>query len=494
MKKMKINLLKTVCAVAIFATFFSCEDDFLDTSPTEFINLEDTGASGELNPEILDATLNGIYSMMINTGTGGTTAHEDFGQKGYDIFMDFLSGDLALTANNYNRYGNFANLLSTVDYTDNNCYIPWRYYYRVIRSTNLVIKSLGGNDVVPESVGGKHSLGQAKALRAYAYFYLTQMYATEYNPSETVLPIYRDADDPVQAQGTMQEVYDFMIEDLTSAITLLDGFSRTSKTNVNVDVAKGLLAYVYASKDESASNLLAKGLADEVIASGNYTLMSSPEVVGGFNSLTTSGWMWGFDLTLTNGLDLISWWGQMDVFTYSYQWAGDKKGIDDGLFAKIRANDIRKTQFDTANGLQPRNKFYNAARVIGGQREIEDDYIYMRIAEMYLLSAEMAAKEGQDAAAKTRLKELLSQRFSDASDYAYVDGLSGNALLNEVILQTRIELWGEGKSYLSMKRNKQTMTRGSNHVFHAGLSVPYSDPRLTYEIPRAEIQNNPFID
>lgn len=285
-----------------------------------------------------------------------------------------------------------------------------------------------------------------------------------------------------------------MIEDLTSAITLLDGFSRTSKTNVNVDVAKGLLAYVYASKDESASNLLAKSLADEVIATGNYTLMSSPEVVGGFNSLTTSGWMWGFDLTLTNGLDLISWWGQMDVFTYSYQWAGDKKGIDDGLFAKINANDIRKTQFDTSNALQPRNKFYNAARIIGGQREIEDDYIYMRVAEMYLLSAEMAAKEGQDAAAKTRLKELLSQRFTNASDYAYVDGLAGNTLLNEVILQTRIELWGEGKSYLSMKRNKQTMTRGSNHVFHAGLSVPYSDPRLTYEIPRAEIQNNPFID
>ncbi len=38
------------------------------------------------------------------------------------------------------------------------------------------------------------------------------------------------------------------------------------------------------------------------------------------------------------------------------------------------------------------------------------------------------------------------------------------------------------------------MTRGSNHVFHSGLSIPYSDERLTYEIPRAEIQNNPFID
>ena len=490
---MKINLLKIVFTLAVFATLISCEKEFLDTSPTSFINLEDTGASGQLNPEILDATLNGVYSMMINTGTGGTTSHEDFGQKGYDIFTDFLSGDMALTANNYNRYGDFANLLSTVDYTDNDNYTPWRYYYRVIRSSNLVIKSLGGNDVVPESVSGKHSLGQAKALRAYAYFYLTQLYAPEFSASATVLPLYKDADDPIQAQATMQEVYDFMIEDLSSAIGLLNGFNRTSKTNINVDVAKALLAYVYASKDDSASNLLAKDLADQVIASG-YPLMTSSEVVGGFNNLATPAWIWGFDITLANGLDLVSWWGQIDVFTYSYQWAGDKKGIDDGLYAQINDNDIRKTQFDANNALQPRNKFYNAGRAIGGQRNIEDDYIYMRVAEMYLLSAEMAAKEGQDGAARTRLNQLLSQRFSNAADYAYVDGLAGNALLNEVILQTRMELWGEGKSYLSMKRNKQMMTRGSNHVFHAGLSIPYSDERLTYEIPRAEIQNNPFIN
>lgn len=490
---MKINLLKTIFTLVVVATLFSCEKDFLEKSPTEFINIEDTGASGELNPAISEATLNGIYSMMINTGTGGTTSHEDFGQKGYDIFNDFLSGDLALTANNYNRYGDFVNLLATVDYTDNDNYMPWRYYYRLIRSANLVIQAIGGNDFEPDSESVQHSLGQAKALRAYAYFYLTQMYIPEYNAGATVLPIIIDPDVEAQPQSTMEEVYNQMINDLTHAITLLDGYNRDSKTKVNEDVAKALLAYVYASKDDSASNVLAKDLADQVIASG-YPLMTSGEVVGGFNSVSTAGWFWGFDLTLSNGLDLISWWGQMDVFTYSYQWAGDKKGIDNALYARIDDNDIRKTQFDTSNGLQPRNKFYNAAREIGGQRDVEDDYVYMRIAEMYLLSAEMSAKEGQDGEAKTRLNQLLSQRFSDASDYSYVDGLSGDDLLDEVILQTRIELWGEGKSYLSMKRNKQTMTRGSNHVFHAGLSIPHTDERLTYEIPRAVVQNNPYID
>ena len=489
---MKRNFIKTVFALTVITTLFSCGDELLDKSPTQFINVEDAGASGALNPVILESTLNGVYSMMINAGTGGTSDHSDFGQKGYDIYTDFLSGDLALTANNYNRYGDFANLQSTVDFSNNDNYIPWRYYYRVIKSSNLIIASLGGNDGVPTSDNAKYSLGQAKALRGYAYFYLSQLYQREYNASEAILPLYTEVSG-VQPQAPMGEVFDVIISDLTSAISLLNGFNRTTKSAVNADVAKGLLAYAYAAKGDSASNLEAKKLADQVIAAG-YPLMDANEVTGGFTNANTPGWIWGFDITLANGLDLISWWGQMDFFTYSYQWAGDKKGMDNMLYAAIDANDIRKSQFDTTNDLQPRGKFYNGGRTAGGQRNIEDDYVFMRVAEMYLLSAEMAAKEGMDGEAKNRLKELLSKRFNNAADYAYVDGLAGNALLKEVILETRKELWGEGKSYLSMKRNKQTMTRGTNHVFLSGLSIPHNDERLTYPIPRAEVQNNPFIN
>jgi len=113
---------------------------------------------------------------------------------------------------------------------------------------------------------------------------------------------------------------------------------------------------------------------------------------------------------------------------------------------------------------------------------------------MYLLSAEMSAKEGIDVDAHNRIKDLLSKRFENATDYAYIDGLSGQNLIDEVYLQTRIELWGEGKSYLAMKRNKATINRGDNHLSFVGVAVPYNDDRLTWEIPQSEIQNNPFIN
>jgi len=137
------------------------------------------------------------------------------------------------------------------------------------------------------------------------------------------------------------------------------------------------------------------------------------------------------------------------------------------------------------------NKFYDNGRKIGGQRNVETDYVYMRVAEMYLLHAEAAAQTGDEEAAKTSLKFLLDQRMPDTS---YIDGLSGQNLIDEIYLQTRIELWGEGKSYLAMKRNKATVSRGSNHLSNVGVAIPYDDTRLSFLIPQSEIQNNPFIN
>ena len=112
---------------------------------------------------------------------------------------------------------------------------------------------------------------------------------------------------------------------------------------------------------------------------------------------------------------------------------------------------------------------------------------------MYLLHAEAAAKTGDEGGAKITLKKVLAERFNNAADYAYVDALSGQALQDEIYLQTRIELFAEGKSYLALKRGKKTVVRGANHLSNVGVSIPYNDDRLTFEIPQSEIQNNPFI-
>jgi hypothetical protein len=70
------------------------------------------------------------------------------------------------------------------------------------------------------------------------------------------------------------------------------------------------------------------------------------------------------------------------------------------------------------------------------------------------------------------------------------------ASLNDVWMQRRIELWGEGFSYFDLKRLNKGINRnydGSNHEASAKLVISSGDKRWIYQIPEAEIQENEFI-
>ncbi|KAA3436145.1 RagB/SusD family nutrient uptake outer membrane protein [Rufibacter hautae] len=500
-----------IIAAAFFTVFASsCKDDFLEKEPNQQFSPEQISRASDKDPSLLTGSINGLYATMYTAGSGGTTGHDDFGQKGFDIFSDMLVSDMVLGGVTYGWYSPIVRYQATTNNTQNNAYQPWRYYYRIILGANTVMDALGGQDAELTDPSRRHTMGQAKAMRAYAYFYLAQFYSTGYGDgTEKILPIYTDATMPNQPKSTAAEVYKLIIDDLTEAVVLLEDFNRSSKDQVNKNVAKGLLAYAYAARGTQEDLQKVVTLTDEVISTSGHTIMNASAATGtvnpatgvrdpaaGFNNVSNNSWMWGVDLTIANGLDLISWWGQIDLFTYSYAWAGDKKRIDKGLYDAIPVTDTRKAQFTTnaTYNLMPINKFYAPARVIGGQRTIETDYVYMRIEEMYLLNAEANARLNQEAPAKDKLKALLAKRMVTAADYAYVDLLTGKALEDEIYLQTRIELWGEGKAYLAMKRNKRTITRGSNHVYDAGKSFAWDSDELTFPIPQAEVINNPVLN
>jgi hypothetical protein len=91
----------------------------------------------------------------------------------------------------------------------------------------------------------------------------------------------------------------------------------------------------------------------------------------------------------------------------------------------------------------------------------------MRIEEMHLLNAEAKSRLGNDSDARVVLKKSINNKKCGRSLFrCYVRNYMQK---KEIYLQTRIEFWGEGKSYLAMKR-KATTTRGSNHLFFAGDS------------------------
>jgi hypothetical protein len=510
---MKKTILNTMWFSVIALLLVSCGDDFLVEEPTgNEPTIKQIGEAGAVNPEINGAFMTGVYSTMFTTGTGGTGSQSDFGQKGFDIYSDMLTGDIALTLSTYGWYrAAITEFQAPLDFTQQENYQGWRYYYRVINRSNLVIETVLQEPQPEEEADlmaiingltdeNRHIVAQAFAMRAHSYFNLTQLYINDVTASwnSPTLPIYVVADLVGNEKSTTEAVYQLIEDDLTRAISLMDDFSRPSKVEIDKPVAETILAYVLASHNDNRwTDVVA--LTNSAMSGSPASLMTADDsingILGGFNDVNASGWMWGIDLNVDIGLGLVSWWGQMDAFSYSYAAVGDNKAMDQGLYDSMRADDIRRNQFlddplSTRN-LQPLNKFFDSDRIIFGSSQIvKADYIYMRYAEPLLLNIE-ALYHTNPAGAKTALKDFAQTRIDDVS---YIDALNGQALLDEIYKQTRLELWGEGKSYYAMKRNKATTVRGDNHLTFVGEPIPWNDERMTLEIPLQEIQDNLFIN
>jgi hypothetical protein len=173
---------------------------------------------------------------------------------------------------------------------------------------------------------------------------------------------------------------------------------------------------------------------------------------------------------------------------------GGQKKITKALYDQIPDGDVRKLVFRTPGTGTTSNPDYNQLKFqvpVAGKWAA--DYIYMRAAEMYLIEAEALARQGKDADARTVLETLVKARNPNYS----AANLSGASLLDEILLQRRIELWGEGFSLIDIKRLGQGLNRPTgpgNHGapnFDPGIyKTAPADPRFLMRIPKRELDNN----
>jgi hypothetical protein len=118
------------------------------------------------------------------------------------------------------------------------------------------------------------------------------------------------------------------------------------------------------------------------------------------------------------------------------------------------------------------------------------DVVYMRASELYLIEAEAQARQGgaKETAAQNTLFALVSVRNG-----SYVKSTNtGAALIDEILLQRRIELWGEGFRFFDLKRLDQPLNRPTtgnilSAVVAGVFTVPAGDVRWEFLIPRDEL-------
>jgi starch-binding outer membrane protein, SusD/RagB family len=469
----KIAIILTVLFI-----FTACKKSDLELYP--YNQIETTQA---FNTES-DVTLaiNGMYAGLRTSGSyyvSGT----------WNIIADVLADNLIP-----NKSGPGRGSLITFSewrYTGQNTFGLFTGGYSIIRRANAILENI---ENFPTGTFKNNAKGEALALRAMVYFDMTRVYSKTYlnaTDNDSTLPYITTTDPTITpSKESLKAVYGKIIADLELAKTLVgssNGIYRLNKTAVS-----GLLSRIYLYKGDWAN----------CITSSNDALGATPNVP----SRTAFPGIWTDDASnagvlfkvRNTKLDNVNAQG----VNYYQVVGGERKSeylVEYSFKQLFNAADIRTTTYiatSNFNGSSYNNVIKYNGRTNGDPAGVVDGKA-LRTAEVILNRAEAYLKNGNSTAAISDLVLLKSNRYSGylpADDNA----LTGQALLDEIYLQRRLELAFEGDRFWDLKRRNLPVQRdatkgdkadgtGITYVFS---SLPAGDYRFQLPFPQTEINFN----
>lgn len=154
---------------------------------------------------------------------------------------------------------------------NNNVEAMWNYFYNISSAANYAIESMDKFAEAITSEAGQQTVaecrGEARIIRAYAYFNLVRMFGTV-----PVIDRTMTADELATANAKQPAVvYDFIYTDLDEAIKVVPDSHSDYKGRYNKYTAMALKAKVALYRKDWNE---AARLSDLIIASGRYSLMN----------------------------------------------------------------------------------------------------------------------------------------------------------------------------------------------------------------------------
>ncbi len=537
-KKTKILLQVVVLSLIVI----SCDDDFLETTPTDAVTPTIALSSVEDMQKVLNGVHRSLFSQLVNIFPGSGTQRA--GNHYWIPLGDNLAGHLIHSAN--------ANNLGWRDEMQWNSHtiptsltnrILWNHRYNTILHANSIIEKINEGTIV-NSPDLKAIEGQAYTYRAYSYLSLIQHYAKGYligNPaSDKGVPLIL-IPQTTGPRATVEEIYNQIGNDLDAAIAAFGSATprpsgnAKDKSQLNVNVAHGLKARWALSKGDWAT-----AASEAVLARQGFPIMNEADWKSGFNSNNLSEVIWGSNVIATETTFFRSYFYLMSNTFNGSQIRNNPKIADRRLVDAIPATDYRKDVFiiDAPNtnssaangegGFGNDPNYTSQAAFDAKRAEINttygitnafnqhpymhfkmknknpgsidpDDVIYMRSSEMYLIEAEAKAMLNDIAGAQTALRPLGEERDSAYDVTVYNSQAS---LMDHIKFQRRLELWGEGFGYT----DKIRWDEGIDHAANGGsgasqvlyqnayqIDRPSINNAWIFKIPQAEIDANPDI-
>lgn len=467
---MKRDFNKIVFLLACVLTLGGCSKDYLNDPKPSGVVSEDVVFNSR---EGVEAYISGIHRRARMQFTDG---HDAGGMNSMYFARSVKGNDLIQKATWF-----------TYDYAQDNreptyrrTSFSWEFPYFMINQLNTLINGIDASEALSDE--DKADLkGQGLALRAFYYFQLSLefQHTYTYDPSLPAPPIYTELSLEGHPMSTMKEVYDLIVSDLQTAIQGLNE-SRINTSYINVNVAHGILARVYQVMHNY------EGAAEQahLAYGGDVSAVLAPDTYdNGFNDMTNPEWMWA----LPQYSDQTNYYygapgAQTDHFATSYQGTF----VNAHFVDKFSDTDVRKL-FVNAYGVDPGSwQEYVTTKFTF---TFDADIVLMRTPEMILIEAESLYWLGQEDEAHDLLYALQVNR----DPQAVKSNNTGDALLEEILLERRKELYAEmGVEWFDAKRLRRGITRDSNHRLVVDLAP--DDKRFFLKVPQSEIDANDAID
>lgn len=462
------NIFLSITAIMFLVC--SCGRDFLETRSTSTV---DQQQMFETTQEALSA-VNGVHRLMYKPGSSAAQC----GYGTYMLWVDMLGEDLVYTKGNAQWQ---SQAKWTLHRNTGSSHLKFMYsmFYEIISNVNMIIQNIDG--AVGTQMERDYIKGQALAYRAFSHFCLVQLWGERYYPGqenkqEGIILKINNSIEP-QARASVEQVYEQINNDLDNAIALLDNVTtaRTTKLHINVHVARGIKARV----------LLTQGRWNEAAQMSRLVIDKSGSKLqdntydfkqGRMCDASNTEWIWAKigQPTLETGT-LTNFYSYISNTNVSYN-KNTPRAIYNLLYDKISTSDVRKTLWlPTATSMSKKNIAYPPSGNIFNwmsQKFIVDypdntsssyaanvytaDLAFIRLPEMMLIEAEALARNKQYDIAAQALYSLVKNR-----DKSYtLSSRTSDALIDEIMIQRRIELWGEGFRFTDLKRLDMDLDRG----------------------------------
>ncbi|WP_460979362.1 RagB/SusD family nutrient uptake outer membrane protein [Spirosoma knui] len=223
--------MKKIACLVLFVSMLtmSCQKSFIELNPVSTVSVE---AVYKTDKDFQDAVV-GVYSMLRNQ-------YQDFW-----IFGDLRADD------SWHALGNDAFLISVDKFNMNSdaalMISTWRNYYSVINRANLILSKIDVADPAVVTNKDRH-VGEAKFLRALAYFDLVRIYGdVPLNLKPTTIE-----EGYTKVREKVDKIYDeLIIKDLLEAEAKLPAkYTGVDVGRATKGAAKAILGRVYMTRKD----------------------------------------------------------------------------------------------------------------------------------------------------------------------------------------------------------------------------------------------------